>query len=295
MQGLWYGDRRDRVKWGALIHLANTKGIRCIIQVAYFRHETDLKLQTEEGEVDLPFQVWNHFSNLRHIERLGEATGLKIIVLDQLFNPAKRHDYINMIGFHLEEINKEIKGRKIIFLDPDTGIEPKNSKHKHVTIKELRKIWKALAKDDLLEVYQHSDRTKEWRIEQLNKQKEKMKSACDNVCVNHILGKDIASDVAMLWCYKAPMNEDALKNSSADLRPSNKVKKGRPCACGCGRMTKGGYFCPGDDAKLKSIFLRVSRGEKSKKELDKKRLSMYEIWERDHQRRLIDIAKAVLG
>lgn len=37
MQAIWYGDRRDRVKWGALLYLAKRHGIRQIIQVAYFR------------------------------------------------------------------------------------------------------------------------------------------------------------------------------------------------------------------------------------------------------------------
>ena len=137
MQGLWYGDRRDRVKWGALIHLAKTKGIHYIVQVAYFRHGAEPILQTEEGEVPLPFEVWNHFSDLRHIERLGEATGLEIIVLDQTFDPAKRPDYIGKI---IHKVNA-IKSRKIVFLDPDTGIAPSKWKAEHITTNDLQKIW----------------------------------------------------------------------------------------------------------------------------------------------------------
>jgi len=60
-------------------------------------------------------------------------------------------------------------------------------------------------------------------------------------------------------------------------------------------MTKGGYFCPGHDAKLKSIFLEIGKGEKTKKQLDKITLKMYEICEKDKSRRLIEIAKKVLG
>lgn len=271
MQGLWYGDRRDRVKWGALVHLANTKGIRGIVQVAYFRHGTDLKLQTEQGEVELPVQVWNHFSNLRHIERLGDATGLKIIVLDQLFDPGNRSDYINMIGLHLEEINKEIKSRKIIFLDPDTGIEPENAKPEHVTEHDLREIWNRIRNGDLLAVYQHADHTKKW----LDERKQKMSNTCDGLYINTILGENIASDVAIFWCCKK--------------------KALRTCACQCGNVPQIGYFCPGHDAKLKSIFLKISRGEGNKKELDESRLRMYEIWEKEKSKPLREIAKEVLG
>jgi hypothetical protein len=295
MQGLWYGDKRDRVKWGALVYLANSKGIRCIVQVAYFRQGTDLKLKIGEKEVPLPIEVWNHFSNLRHIERLGKATGLKIIVLDQYLEPNKRPDYIHMIVSHLDEINKEIEGRKVIFLDPDTGIEPgKSSGPKHVTKKDMEKIWKALSEGDLLVVYQHADRTKKW----VPDRKEKMSFACGGVDVEIISGEDIASDVAMLWCCKGPTAKSDPKRDLADAEPSKTSKKQktpRLCAHQCGEMTKGGYFCPGHDMKLRSIFLKVTRGEKSKKELDEIRLKMYEIWERDKGRPLIEIAKEVLG
>jgi hypothetical protein len=194
MQGLWYGDRRDRVKWGALIHLAKTKGIRYIVQVAYFRHGAEPILQTEEGEVPLPIEVWNHFSDLRHIERLGDVTGKTITVLDQPFDPDIRHKYIGLIVSKL----KEIESPKIVFLDPDTGIEPENSRPEHVIKQDIREIWAALSEGDFLVVYQHADRTKTWRDDR----GQKMSVACDNVPVKIILGTGIASDVAMLWCRK---------------------------------------------------------------------------------------------
>jgi hypothetical protein len=293
MQGLWYGDKRDRVKWGALVHLSNTKGIRCIVQVAYFRHGTDLKLQTEEGEVELPVQVWNHFSNLRHIERLGEATGLKIIVLDQLFDPGNRFDYISMICLHLEEINKEINSRKIIFLDPDTGIEPeKSSGYEHVTRKDIEKIWKALSESDLLVIYQHADRTKKW----MHDRRKRMSLACGGVDVEIISGEDIASDVAMLWCCKVPTAKPDPNRDLADLKStktSKKQKTPRPCAHQCGQMTKGGYFFPGHDSKMKSLFREIASDPTRKPAgpLGK----MYDIWVAGESRRLIDIAKEVLG
>lgn len=194
MQGLWYGDRRDRVKWGALIHLAKPGRIRTIVQVAYFRHGAEPMLQTDEGDVPLPIEVWNHFSDLRHIERLGDVTGKTIIVLDQPFDPVTRHKYIGLIVSKL----KEIESPKIVFLDPDTGIEPKNAKPEHVTKQDIREIWAVLSDGDFLVIYQHADRTKTWR----NDRRQQMSVACDNVPVNTLLGTGIASDVAMLWCHK---------------------------------------------------------------------------------------------
>jgi hypothetical protein len=295
MQGLWYGDKRDRVKWGALVYLARTKAIPCIVQIAYFRHRPDLKLQTEQGEVPLPIQVWDHFSNLRHIEHLGKETGLKIIVLDQYFEPIKRRDYINMIVSHIDEINKDNKNPKIVFLDPDTGIEPKKGKAEHITTNDLQKIWASLLPGDILMIYQHAAFTDNW----LNDRKEKMSVVCDNVCVKHILGKDIAPDMAMLWCCKGPTAKSKSKRDLSDAEPiktsKKKQKKPRLCACPCEKMTKGGYFCPGHDAKLKSLFLKVSRGKKSEKELDKIRQRMYLIWSKDNSKPLSEIAREIMG
>jgi hypothetical protein len=291
MQGLWYGDKRDRVKWGALVHLAKEKNISCIIQVAYFRHGPYLKLQINECEVErevaLSQEVWDHFSDLRHIERLGDATGLNIIVLDEVFDPDKRTEYIDEIVL---TINK-IKSLKIVFLDPDTGIAPMKGKAEHITTNDLQEIWAALLNGDLLVIYQHAAFTENW----LNDRKKKISAVCDNVCIKHILGKGIAQDMAMLWCCKGPTNEDAPKSPAADLIFHKTSKEGRLCACPCGKMTKGGYFYPGHDAKLKSLFLKVSRGKKSKKELDKIRLRMYEIWSNDNSKPLKDIAMEILG
>jgi len=285
MQGLWYGDRRDLVKWGALIHLAKTKGIRWIFQVAYLRNP---KLQTEENDVELPKEVWNHFYDLRHIKRLSYETGVEIIVLDQDFVPDRRGDYINNIASRLNEI----KSPKIVFLDPDTGIALKKAKPEHVSIKDIEKIWKLLTNGDIIALYQHSDRTKDW----LSTRKELMSSACNDILINHILGKGIAPDMAILWCCKNPPTEP--KNhiiSPETANTSSRKSLPRFCACQCGKMTAGGVFYPGHDATLKSLFLKVSRGVKAKEDLSPIERKMYQIWEKNKSKRLIDIAKEVLG
>ena len=98
LKELSYGDRRDRVKWGALIYLANEFDIPCIIQVAYLRQGTDdPKLKVGNREVALPEEVWNHFSDLKHIQRLATKTGKLITVLDEPFHPMRRDYYIASI------------------------------------------------------------------------------------------------------------------------------------------------------------------------------------------------------
>lgn len=282
MQGLWYGDKRDRVKWGALVYLAKEENIPCIVQVAYFRHGPDLKLKVNEcgveREVELSQAVWDHFSDLRHIERLGESIGLEIIVLDQCFDHVIRGDYIDMIASKV----KEVECHKIIFLDPDTGIEPKKAKPEHVTIKDLQKIWEALRHGDLLVIYQHAAFTENW----LSDRKGTMSSACSNVDVGTITGIDIAADVAMLWCCKP----------NIETTKTNKEKnKFRHCACQCCQVTRGGYFYPGHDAKLKSTLRKIDTGKIIKKDVNKTILKIYEIWSKDKSKPLKEIAMEILG
>jgi hypothetical protein len=261
MQGLWYGDRRDRVKWGALVHLSKEKNISCIVQVAYFRHGTEPMLQIGEGKIKISDSVWDHFSNLRHIERLGESIGLEIIVLDQCFDPVIRGDYIDMIASKV----KEIECHKILFLDPDTGIEPKKSKPEHVTIEDLQKIWEALRHGDLLVVYQHAAFTENW----LSDRKGTMSSACGNVDVGTITGTDIAADVAILWCLKdsaakSVTDSESIIEGESSTKTTEAALKAGKCPCGCeGKPnTKKGIFVPGHDGRISEWIRQIEREEK---------------------------------
>ncbi|HXX22404.1 MAG TPA: hypothetical protein VEO19_04570 [Terriglobia bacterium] len=195
MQGLWYGDRRDRVKWGALLYLARIRCVPRIVQVAYYREGADRSLETAEGRVPLPGGVWEHFSSLRQISRLGEATETEITVLDELFDPSKRGDYIGSVVARI----RGVKSPKIVFLDPDTGIEPTTGRPEHTAKDDLKTIWAALQKDDVLAVYQHANRTRTWCASGVSK----MSEACGGVPVLVVTGTGMAADVAVLWSVRA--------------------------------------------------------------------------------------------
>jgi hypothetical protein len=165
-----------------------------VVQVAYFRHGEDPVLQTPEGDVTLPAVVWNHFSNLRHIERLGEAAEIEILVLAQPFDPRQRRRYVADVVARLCTVETP----KIVFLDPDTGMAPSTSGPQHVTQADAAEIWGALSVGDLLVVYQHGDRTTTWRDDRASS----LSAACSGAPVQVIAGKGVASDVAMLWWEK---------------------------------------------------------------------------------------------
>jgi hypothetical protein len=76
---------------------------------------------------------------------------------------------------------------------------------------------------------------------------------------------------------------------------SQRKSEPRPCACQCGQMTGGGYFFPGHDSKVKSIFSRLFKGTMLKKDVNAVVLKMYGIWDKDKSVPVKDIAKQVLG
>lgn len=194
MRGLWYGDRRDRVKWGALVYLAQSHAIDRIIQVAYYRNDPDHVLVTPDGEVPLPLPVWQHFSDLQDIRRLAEATKIEVDVVCEPFDPLRRREYISAAAARIIAS----RAPKIVFLDPDTGIEPGQLKPEHAAKADLEAVWSALSAKDVLAVYQHRDHTSKGFTGQV----ETLTMACGNSPVQCITGPGMAADVAMLWCEK---------------------------------------------------------------------------------------------
>jgi hypothetical protein len=93
VQGLWYGDRRDRVKWGALAHLVRRFGLASILQIAYFRDGAARLLRTDQGECPIADEVWKHFADLAAIERLSDALGVQVRVYGDVFDPKNREQY----------------------------------------------------------------------------------------------------------------------------------------------------------------------------------------------------------
>ncbi len=194
MQGLWYGDRRDRVKWGALAHLADRFCLASILQVAYFRDGAERLLKTDLGEHPIPAEVWKHFADLAAIERLSEVLKLEIRVHGDTFDPRKRDEYITGV---LRAAEQRARPR-LLFLDPDTGIQPGSLKPEHASSSEIARLWKALGAGEVLAVYQHAPHEAAWVDQSVGR----MAKACEGADVRFIQGT-VAGDVAILWAHKA--------------------------------------------------------------------------------------------
>jgi len=195
MKKLWYGDNRDLVKWGSLVQLAQEEGIDKIVQVAFFRETERPQLRRDEKEFSIPPKVWTYFRDMGSIKALSQQVGVEITVVDDRFDAKKRLEYLRLVKDVLRQSGEL---RKIVLLDPDTGIEPKTAKPEHVTVREISEVWKSLSPGDWLALYQHRYRDQQWQDTTRNK----FADACGTRDVRTFSGPTVASDVAVFAAEK---------------------------------------------------------------------------------------------
>ena len=151
MRDEWYSDKRDLVKWAVLMQLAQMYEATSILQVAYYRPTAwkDKPIEIDGRAYPVPPEVLGHFRNINNIGAIRPPPQLK--VLDALFSDRDAYPECVLTAI------RTLPERAIIFLDPDTGLEPPKSRAdlKHVLETELCEIWHALRRGDLLVLYQH--------------------------------------------------------------------------------------------------------------------------------------------
>jgi len=159
-----YGDKRDVVKWATLINLCTEHKLRTIIQVPLLKNDDEpvASLRINGQLHELPQTVWSHFRDLNDIKRLGESANVDISIIPGQFRHDDRDAYMTDVCLRLDEC---ATARKVVFLDPDTGIEPKKANERHVKVSEIRLVWRHLKQGDWLVLYQHALRNKDWRKE----------------------------------------------------------------------------------------------------------------------------------
>lgn len=191
MRDQWYGDHRDLVKWGVLLHLARTYRVPKIIQVAYRRPDsTSPALISELGPAPIPPEVFGQFRRLERITELGVAAGVSIEVLPDVFEPRSRAEYRRFVLGRLRDV---ADSSVVLFLDPDTGISSSDRSPAHVTPGDLGVFWSALRPSDWLVVYQHASRQADW----LEKRRKDFQGACPEARALAFTSSEGARDVAL--------------------------------------------------------------------------------------------------
>jgi hypothetical protein len=149
MRDQWYGDKRDLVKWGVLLSLAADHDADRILQVGYFRPSVWPPLQINGQERAVPEAVLRHFRDVRSVTAL--TTTPRIEVVGAPF--VDRRKYADAV---LGALAQRSTGETcVVFLDPDTGLAPRNGGLVHVLDSELSEIWQHMPLRDVLVFYQH--------------------------------------------------------------------------------------------------------------------------------------------
>ena len=168
MHEQWYADKRDLVKWGSIVFLARQCQTSRIIQVPFSHGDTQpwekcRLLKNKKTEVPFPREVWDHFRSLEGSKGLGRLIGIPIEVFCWSWKNNARDQYVSK----LIEFLGNFAGSSLVFLDPDTGMEPQEASLRHVKKSEIKTIFEALKSGDCLVLYQHRRRTNNWRKETL--------------------------------------------------------------------------------------------------------------------------------
>lgn len=161
MRDKWYGDNRDLVKWTTLVHIARACKLRSILQVPYWRPESEEELPRivfSNSKIVVTREVWGFFRDIRKIVDLGDEVGISIGVIMDEFNPGERAVYLRCVRKHIAKVASPV----LLFLDPDTGLQPKHVSAKHTTFEEVKDCWATLRPRDWLVLYQHARRQPGW-------------------------------------------------------------------------------------------------------------------------------------
>lgn len=150
MRAEWYGDKRDLIKWGTLLELARGHKSKHVLQVLYFRPTEWGQLEIDDKAIALPFEVIQHFRQTDSVASI-EDRPCEIEVFSEHFH--NRRNYLDAL---IPKIKSRHNFPGIIFLDPDTGLEPQRKAGlEHVLESEVKEIWGNLCSGDLLVLYQH--------------------------------------------------------------------------------------------------------------------------------------------
>lgn len=195
MRDAWYADSRDLVKWGVLLRLAGIFEAGRVLQIAYYRPAQFGQLVIDEKRYDIPEGVIAHFRNLRNTANIGSK--VRVTVFDPVFQD--RTDHQQAVLALLPAFAHE---RCIVFLDPDTGLEPQNPTFDHVLGPEARAIWNAMKSGDVFAFYQHqTNRAGQPWIEPKRLQLAKAIAVSERA-LKIAGGPDIAQDVVLFYVQK---------------------------------------------------------------------------------------------
>lgn len=195
MKHRWYGDPRDLVKWGSVMRIAKEDRLRWIVQIAFLTKDDCIpSVANSSGARPLDGHVLSHFRDIGLVAGLGKKSGIPINVFDEPFLHQKRSAYVARAAAAIRE---QSGGPGLVLLDPDTGLSTR-PKSEHVSPDEVTEFWECLRPRDWLVLYQHADRTRDWR----SRRRDEYAKAVPGASVDTFWSPDGAKNVAFFAARK---------------------------------------------------------------------------------------------
>lgn len=196
MRNRWYADNRDLIKWGVLLRLAGSFEASRILQLAFYRPSEFGQLVIDGQAHNIPEEVIAHFRNLRTIGSISSE--IRVTVFDPVFEDRPTH--LQAVLALLPAFGRE---RCIVFLDPDTGLEPQNPSLDHVLNDEAGTIWTNMKNGDVFAFYQHQTNRagQPWIEPKRSQLAEALQVQSDAIKIAQ--APDIANDVVFFFIQKA--------------------------------------------------------------------------------------------
>jgi len=195
MKDIWYGDNRDLIKWSVLLHLARKYQAKKILQIAFYRKSDFKSFEIDGVNHSLPEEIINHFRRIKNIETL--KLEIQVHVFDTVLDDRKVY-----LSESLKFIKRFQDSNAVVFLDPDTGLEPKRPGLQHVLELEAKTIYDNLTRGDVFVFYQHQTNRsgKPW----IEPKREQLARALNRELTNLKIayGQLVARDVAFYYCTK---------------------------------------------------------------------------------------------
>jgi hypothetical protein len=153
MRKQWFGDTRDYVKWSFVYSEASPNASVCYIAMA----------RPDEIKGTVHPTVIRFFDKSKDLGLVREMFSEHFLALLDGYGKAQRHEYFDQAESLIKE--GQSMDRVVIFIDPDTGIEPPSGgDSRHICLADLRRLCDLLRSGDKLIVYQHAPimRKKTW-------------------------------------------------------------------------------------------------------------------------------------
>jgi hypothetical protein len=186
MRNQFYGDRKDVWKWSLLLKLAGQK--HHIFQIAMLRPDKGTHGNDRRDPGACNHAVREFFDDERSqdahdIKRIEKLLPGRITVLMTQYSNGCRVTYFDLV---LEITRKTAP--KVVFLDPDNGIEGATRGHEHIGVQEIERVWESLKGGDYLVVFQYSFFDSDWCAK-------KMK------LLSETIGKHVETEPHPSMCY----------------------------------------------------------------------------------------------